>query len=138
MRPELILITFGLWVLMAQKMTGWHWFSALHSTFPEPVRGVWDAWTECAFCGGFWLALLLKAATGLSTLPALAAVARPAPLATALDWTLDPLATAAAVHVLAVALTVLGEVLETFSRRRSEALADAIRRRRAEKSQGDG
>jgi hypothetical protein len=67
----LTLLTLGAWFLMAQKMPTWNWFVKLKSWFPTPLANLWEAWAACVFCGGFWLALLLKLTTGLATIPEL-------------------------------------------------------------------
>jgi hypothetical protein len=67
----LALLTLGAWVLMSQKMPTWNWFVKVKDWFPSPVAYLWDAWAGCVFCGGFWIALLLKLTTGLVTIPGL-------------------------------------------------------------------
>ncbi|MEP7343349.1 MAG: hypothetical protein ABI977_36835 [Acidobacteriota bacterium] len=67
MNFALTILTLGAWFLMAQKMPTWNWFVKVKSWFPEPLAYLWDAWAGCAFCGGFWIALLLKAVTGMAT-----------------------------------------------------------------------
>lgn len=71
MNSALAILTLGAWFLMAQKMPTWNWFLKLKSWFPAPLANLWDAWAGCVFCGGFWLALLLKLTTGLATVPEL-------------------------------------------------------------------
>lgn len=63
----LTILTLGAWFLMSQKMPTWNWFAKVKSWFPSPVAYLWDAWAGCVFCGGFWIALLLKSVTGLAT-----------------------------------------------------------------------
>jgi hypothetical protein len=67
MNFALTILTLGAWVLMAQKMSNWNWFVKVKSWFPAPLAELWDAWAGCSFCGGFWIALLLKTVTGLAT-----------------------------------------------------------------------
>lgn len=69
MNFALTIMTLGAWFLMAQKMSNWNWFVKVKSWFPTPLANLWDGWAGCVFCGGFWIALLLKAATGLATVP---------------------------------------------------------------------
>lgn len=71
MNFALAILTLGVWFLMAQKMPTWNWFMKVKGWFPAPLVYLWDAWAGCMFCGGFWLALLLKAVTGLATVPEL-------------------------------------------------------------------
>lgn len=71
MNVALMILTLGAWVLMSQKMPTWRWFVKVKGWFPAPLAYLWDAWAGCVFCGGFWLALLLKLATGLATVPEL-------------------------------------------------------------------
>ncbi len=71
MNLALTILTLGAWVLMSQKMPTWNWFMKLKGWFPTPLDYLWDAWAGCVFCGGFWLALLLKLTTGLVTIPEL-------------------------------------------------------------------
>ena len=67
MNFALTILTLGAWFLMAQKMSNWNWFVKVKSWFPAPLAELWDAWAGCSFCGGFWIALLLKTVTGLAT-----------------------------------------------------------------------
>ncbi len=67
MNFALTILTLGAWILMSQKMSTWNWFVKLKGWFPAPLASLWEAWAGCVFCGGFWLALLLKLATGLAT-----------------------------------------------------------------------
>jgi hypothetical protein len=71
MNFALTIMTLGAWFLMAQKMPTWNWFVKVKSWFPSPLTFLWDAWAGCSFCGGFWIALLLKSITGLATVPEL-------------------------------------------------------------------
>lgn len=74
MNATLTVLTLGCWFLVAQKLPGWGWFVALRAHFPRPLERVWAAATGCLFCGAFWLALILKLATGLQTAPELGAL----------------------------------------------------------------
>lgn len=69
MNFALAILTLGAWVLMSQKLPTWNWFMTVKSHFPKSLATLWDAWAGCVFCGGFWIALLLKPATGLTTIP---------------------------------------------------------------------
>ena len=61
---------------------------AISNKFPKPILHLWEGWTACAFCGGFWLALALHALTGMQSMPVLSVL----PLV--LDWLPDGLVTA--------------------------------------------
>lgn len=67
----LAILTLGAWFLMSQKAPTWNWFVKVKNWFPSPLAYLWDAWAGCVFCGGFWIAILLKMATGLATVPEL-------------------------------------------------------------------
>jgi hypothetical protein len=71
MNATLTVLTLGMWFLVAQKMPSWSWFVALRAQFPRHLELAWAAATGCLFCGAFWLAAMLKLATGLQTAPEL-------------------------------------------------------------------
>ena len=71
MNFALTVLTLGVWFLMSQKLPGWKSFMKLKACFPPAVAFLWDAWAGCVFCGGFWIAMLLRLTTGLTTIPEL-------------------------------------------------------------------
>ena len=87
MQIEVPLITLAVWFFLTKKIPTWPGFGWLDS-LPGPLGWVWDGWKACAFCGGFWIAMAVRAATGLQTLPAL----YEAP--SLIDWICDAFATA--------------------------------------------
>ncbi|MGE0126838.1 MAG: hypothetical protein AB7U82_01945 [Blastocatellales bacterium] len=110
----LAILTLGAWVLMAQKMPTWNWFMTVKGHFPKPLAALWDAWAGCVFCGGFWIALLLKLATGLATVPELNHLH---PL---LAYSLDALATTTLASIT-MSLTGPMTLLLTAARAKQEA-----------------
>ncbi len=110
----LTIITLGVWFLMAQKMPTWNWFVKVKSWFPSPVAFLWDAWAGCVFCGGFWIAVLLKSVTGLVTVNELTHLH---PL---LAFPLDALATTT-LGALTLNLTGPLNLLLTAARNKQEA-----------------
>jgi hypothetical protein len=98
MNFALTVLTLGAWFLMSQKLPTWKSFLNLKSWFPSPLAYLWDAWAGCVFCGGFWIAMLLRLSTGLTTIPELQGLH---PL---LAVSLDALATAT-IASLTVSLT---------------------------------
>jgi hypothetical protein len=114
MNFALMILTLGAWVLMSQKMPTWNWFVKVKGWFPGPLAYLWDAWAGCVFCGGFWLALLLKLATGLATVPELSHLH---PL---LAFPLDALATTTLASIT-INLTGPLNLLLTAARAKQEA-----------------
>lgn len=114
MNLALTVLTLGAWFLMAQKLPTWNWFIRVKCWFPAPVAYLWDAWVACVFCGGFWLALLLKLVTGLATVSELK------PLHPLLGFPLDALATAT---LASLTLTLTGplNLLLSAARAKQEA-----------------
>lgn len=77
----------AVWMLLFRKFPSWNWFHRVIDRLPSPLKTLWAGWTECAYCGGFWVALLVRYVTGLKFLsfePGLS------PL---VDWSLDALTT---------------------------------------------
>jgi uncharacterized membrane protein len=63
------LIVASVWMFIFRKMRSWNWFETLIvAHFPEPIRNLWEGWTNCAYCGGFWIALGVRAITTQTTL----------------------------------------------------------------------
>lgn len=89
MNPELPLVTLSAWFFFARKFSSWGWVATSRGILPRPLRELWEAWRDCPFCGGFWIALGFKALTGWMTLPAIGAVSIPWYAA----WFLDGLVT---------------------------------------------
>lgn len=87
MRLEVALITLAVWFFLTKKVPGWPGFGWL-DRLPGPFGWVWQGWKACAYCGGFWIALAVRAVTHLQTLPALSGLPWP------VDWVLDAFATA--------------------------------------------
>lgn len=114
MNFALTALTFGVWFLMSHKMPTWGWFLKLKGWFPAPVAFLWDAWVGCVFCGGFWIAMGLRLATGLATIPELRA------LHPALAYPLDGLATATLAS-LSLSLTGPLSLLLNAARAKQEA-----------------
>jgi hypothetical protein len=111
MQIELPLITLAVWFFLTKKLPTWGWFARIEARFTGPVAWVWDGWKACAYCGGFWLAMLLRALTGRQTLPALD------PLPLPIDWIADAFATA----ILALFGFLVIETLAYPIRTRAEA-----------------
>jgi hypothetical protein len=114
MNIALTILTLGVWFLMSQKMPMWNWFTKLKRWFPSPLAFLWDAWAGCVFCGGFWIAMLLRLTTGLVTIPELQA------LHPALAFLLDGLATAT-LALLTLSLTGPLNLLLNAARAKQEA-----------------
>ena len=95
MEITLILIGSAIHVLVWDKLPDWgDWFNKLISRLPGPLAYLYQAW-HCAYCFGFWIALLLHAVVGVYTLPQLADMPEYLGiLATPLAWFMDALVTA--------------------------------------------
>jgi hypothetical protein len=114
MNIALTILTLGAWFLMSQKMPTWNWFMKLKGWFPSPLVFLWDAWAGCVFCGGFWIAVLLRLTTDLATIPELRQ------LHPALAFPLDALATATLAS-LTLSLTGPLSLLLNAARARQES-----------------
>ncbi len=91
----LIIIGTSIHVLIWEKLPEWgSWFNALLVKLPRPLRKLYDDW-HCAYCAGFWIALLLHAITGIWTIPALGEMSG---FGVFLAWILDALATAIGIY----------------------------------------
>ncbi|MES2906823.1 MAG: hypothetical protein V4691_07350 [Pseudomonadota bacterium] len=80
------LIVAAVWMFLFRKMPSWSWFPPLLERFPTPLRNLWSGWVDCAFCGGFWVALILRWVTGLHLL------IFPLETLPIIEWLLDALA----------------------------------------------
>jgi hypothetical protein len=86
------LVVSAVWMLLFRKFPSWNWFRRLIDRFPSPLKNLWAVWTDCTYCGGFWIALLVRYVTGIKFLtfqPGL----MPADWYFLIDWYLDALTT---------------------------------------------
>src|ERR1700733_14450635 len=83
-----ISVATALWMFIFRKVPSWPWFPFVYARYPMLIRRLWDGWTEGAFCGGFWVALLLRSSTGLHT------IHFDSNTASIIQWPLDGLTTA--------------------------------------------
>ncbi len=68
---EAALIGAAIHMLFWEKLPEWGtWFNRMIAALPAPLRTLYAQW-RCPYCAGFWIALCLHGATGLSTLAAL-------------------------------------------------------------------
>ena len=106
---ELALIGISIHILVWEKLPEWGtWFTTLLAKLPAPLQTLYGQW-RCAYCAGFWIALVLHAVTGLWTIPALASLpAYWGPLAPLIGWFLDALASAVLIVSGVVALRAVG------------------------------
>lgn len=102
---EAALIGAAIHLLFWEKLPEWGtWFNRFIAALPAPLRTLYAQW-RCPYCAGFWIALCLHGATGLSTLAALDVL--PAfwgELAAPLGWFLDALVTAVLIQFIVLAL----------------------------------
>lgn len=81
------LIVSAVWMFLFRKVPSWSWFSRLLDRFPSPLKDLWAVWTDCTFCGGFWIALLVRWVAGMNFLTFQMELWPP------IDWALDALTT---------------------------------------------
>jgi hypothetical protein len=62
------IVIAAVWMFLFRKAPSWGWFSRALGGLPSPVKGLWQGWTDCTYCGGFWIALLVRAALGMKFL----------------------------------------------------------------------
>ena len=101
------LLSAAIWMFIFRKMPSWSWFKSLLEKFPHFLRKLWDGWTECAYCGGFWVALGVRYLTGLKTIH----LSGETPLA--LNWVLDALTTGIGVLLFIRILDALAPVIRS-------------------------
>jgi len=102
------LLGFALYLLIWEKLPDWGtWFTSFLKALPRPLQALYSQWV-CAYCVGFWLALLLHAVTGLWTIPALSEM--PSfwgPAGPVIGWFLDALATGTVIYFAKNALDAI-------------------------------
>ena len=103
------LIGLAAYTLIWEKLPTWGtWFNAILTRLPRPPQTLYEQW-RCPFCVGFWMGLVIHAATGLWSLPTLAQLpAYWGVFALPLGWTLDALATGTLMLIGKIALDAIG------------------------------
>ena len=109
MEFEITLMGLAVYLLIWDKLPNWgSWFKTILNALPAPLQTLYSQW-NCAYCSGFWIALVLHQVTGLWTLPALAeppsymgAIGLP------INLFLDALASGTMIYVANRALLALG------------------------------
>jgi hypothetical protein len=109
MDPNAILLSSGIWFFLFRNLSSWKWFEVVKRRFPLFLEKLWNGWTECSYCGGFWVALLVGAVSGLHT------VSFAPELPTVLAWPLDAFATAIGVLLTIRILDALAALIRTNS-----------------------
>jgi|SRR3954470_19930316 len=61
-------VSAAVWILFFRKFPSWVSFFPVIRRFPTPLKKLWSGWSDCAYCGGFWVALLVRYLTGLKFL----------------------------------------------------------------------
>lgn len=129
MEFHIALMGIAIYLLFWDKLPGWGgWFQSVINALPQPLQTLYGQWV-CAYCSGFWIALVLHAMTGLWTIPALA----PSPeymgiLGVPANWFLDALASATLIYTGNMALKALGlPILKARLMRESAASATPIK-----------
>lgn len=98
------LVVSAVWMLLFRKFPSWSWFRRLIDRFPSPLKTLWVGWTDCVYCGGFWIEPLVRRVTGMKFL-----TFRPG-LMPLIDWYLDALTTGIAALLVIRILDALGAV----------------------------
>ena len=103
------LIGLAAYILIWEKLPTWGtWFNAVVTRLPRPLQTLYEQW-RCPFCVGFWMGLVIHAATGFWSLPTLAQLpAYWGVFALPLGWTLDALATGTLMLIGKIALDAIG------------------------------
>lgn len=97
-----VLVSTAIWMFLFRKLATWKWFVALRKRFHVSLEYLWKGWTDCAYCGAFWIALVVRGVTGLHSVD----FPKDAPLLVL--WVLDALATAIGVLLVVRILDALG------------------------------
>lgn len=105
-----ILVSSAIWMFIFRKMATWKWFSTLRKRFPGKVEYLWKNWTDCAYCGVFWIALIVRASTKLHSIDFTGDTH------VAFVWILDALATAIGALLLIRILDALATYIRTDSK----------------------
>ena len=102
-------LLLAVYLLFWDKLPNWgNWFKSLIKALPQPLQTLYGQWT-CAYCAGFWIALVLHAVTGLWTIPALATPPEyMGILGVPVNWFLDALASATLIYTANMALKAMG------------------------------
>lgn len=79
------LVVSAIWMFLFRKIPSWNWFPRFLGFLPSPLKTLWAGWTDCTFCGGFWIALLLRYITDLNF------ITFQPEIAPFIDWPLDAL-----------------------------------------------
>jgi hypothetical protein len=77
-------VSAAVWILLFRKFPSWVSFFPAMGKLPTPLKKLWRGWTDCAYCGGFWVALLVRYLTGLKFLMLNG-------ISPIVDWSLDAL-----------------------------------------------
>ncbi len=97
----LIIIGTSIHILIWEKLPEWgNWFNHLLAKLPKPLQTLYEQW-QCAYCAGFWIALVLHALTGIWTLPQLAELTG---FGVVIAWILDAIATAVGIYFSSFAI----------------------------------
>ena len=109
MEFHIALMGIAIYLLFWDKLPTWgNWFQSLIDALPQPLQTLYGQWI-CAYCAGFWIALVLHAMTGLWTIPALAfPPEHMGILGVPVSWFLDALASATLIYTANMALKALG------------------------------
>lgn len=96
------LMGLSIHILFWEKLPSWgNWFNTILNKLPKFLQKLYADW-ECAYCAGFWIALVLHAMTGLWTIPALSAMNIPI-----LAWLIDALAAALLIYAGSFAVAAI-------------------------------
>ncbi len=109
MTYELVLIGTAVHILIWEKLPEWgSWFNTLLQMLPRPLQILYEQW-RCAYCAGFWIALVLHALTGFWTIPALAHLpGNLGVISLPVGWTLDALASATLIYFAVLSIRAIG------------------------------
>jgi hypothetical protein len=100
------LVVSAVWMLIFRKFPSWPWFHQMIERFPPRLKALWMGWTDCAYCGAFWIAMPIRYVTGLRF------IEFRTPLVPGLDWPLDAVTTGLAVLFVIRVLDALRTVGE--------------------------
>ncbi|TQV87730.1 hypothetical protein [Aliikangiella coralliicola] len=105
MNYEIPLMGLAIHLLVWEKLPAWgNWFNAILNRLPSSIQKLYSDW-KCAYCFGFWIALVLHALTDNFTFALIENLAEKfGSSSLILAWFLDALASATIIYVSSISL----------------------------------
>jgi len=109
MNIEIVIIGAAIHILFWEKLPEWGTlFSRIVAALPQPLKQLYKDW-HCAYCAGFWIALVLHGLTGMFLFPTLENVTFHLGVAgQPIAWILDALGAAAMIYFASLGVKAIG------------------------------